>query len=136
MKCAVKRGIITLRDCGNEGSDMCAVCTRPMCQEHTRIRGAELLCVECFAKQEEQKKVETTTKPAKGQQQPARQNEWEDESWPYSYRHHYYTTYHYSPFYTGSYYGGYYSDYDVRSFENTGQDMVGDDEAGGGFYDS
>jgi hypothetical protein len=138
-KCAVKRGIITLRDCGSEAANSCVICSRPMCQEHTRIRGSDLLCVECFAKDAEQQKAAATTSASQKQtrpQQTRQESNWEDESWPYYYRHHYYTTYHYSPFYSGSYYGSYYNDYDVRSFDQGGMDSMDPEETAGGFYDS
>jgi hypothetical protein len=138
-KCAVKRGIITLRDCGNEASDTCTVCARPMCQEHTRVRGAELLCVECFARQAEEQTAGQATRGTKtqGASRQTRESDWEDESWPYVYRHHYYTSYHYQPFYYGSYYDSYYDSYDMRSFDRGSADALDDDEAAaGGFYDS
>lgn len=141
-KCAVKRGIVALRDCGNEASDACATCARAICREHTKIRGAELLCVECFARGERENEQRPGTsaaaKPATAKNAPAAAEEsWEDASWPYYYRHGYYTTSYYHPFYTGIYNDNYYSDYDVRSFsEPAAGDLNEDDSTAGGFYDS
>ena len=132
-KCAVKRGIITLRDCGEEAGDTCENCSRPICQEHTIFRSGATLCLECDAKKMEAEREVASTTPRKEAPKP----EVEDATWPYRYRHHYYTTYHYHPFYTGSYYSGYYDSYDVRSFDSHGDEGVYDEEAGaGGFYDS
>lgn len=151
-KCAVKRGIVTLRDCGNEAGDACAECSRPMCQEHSRISGAELLCVECFARRQQGVTPGAAGAAAGAKQGPgkapgkapgktaasatAQDDSWQDSSWPYYYRHHYYTTSYYSPFYTGSYYDSYYDNYDVRSFSTPQTDDFADESTAGGFYDS
>jgi hypothetical protein len=138
-QCAVKRGIITLRDCGAEASDTCTKCARPICQEHTKIRGTEVMCVECFARQveEESKQQAQGGKGAKPPSKPVAQgDEWDDPTWPYSYRHHYYSTYNYHPFYWGSYYDNYYDGYDLRSFSHRSHDNYDNEDAVGGVYDS
>jgi hypothetical protein len=142
--CAVKRGIIALRDCGQEGINTCSECGRPACGEHTRIASGDLLCVECYARREQ-----AASAAAKGSggsskgpkaatpkgEAPA--EEWNDPTYPYTYRHHYYSSYHYSPIYMGDYYDSYYDDYDVRSFDSTDQGgLDGDGPDAGGFYDS
>jgi hypothetical protein len=144
--CAVKRGIISLRDCGQEATDTCATCSRPICREHTKVSGTDVLCVECYARREEEalrsasKGSHGTKSGAKagsaGKHQPA--DEWDDPTWPYSYRHHYYTTSLYHPFYGGAYYDRYYDDYDLRSFHHHSGGHFHDDEGddAGGFYDS
>ena len=140
-QCAVKRGIITLRDCGAEATDTCVSCSRGVCREHMKIRGGEILCVECHARQEEAMVAESA-KRSEGKQAPAPKSEregdvWDDPSWAYTYRHHYYTTSSYSPFYTSSYYDSYYDTYDVRSFDQTADETIDEGDTGaGGFYDS
>ncbi len=140
--CAVKRGIITLRDCGEEGINTCSVCNRPVCAEHTRMGAGALLCVECYAKREEEarasEKGATKSTTATGKSPAGRSEEtWEDPSWAYGYRHHYYGSYGYQPFYHGSYYDSYYDQYDVRSFDATDSAAAEGDQAdAGGFYDS
>ena len=139
-QCAVKRGIITLRDCGSEATDTCAKCSRPICQEHTKIRSTEVLCVECYARAEEEQTKQAEQSKGSGQpkkQPQPQQQDWSDRSWPYTYRHHYYSTYHYSPFYSGSYYDSYYNDYDYRSFHHGSHGNFDEgDASAGGFYDS
>lgn len=144
-KCAVKRGFVTLRDCGAEASDTCGVCSRPVCQEHTKVAAGGLFCVECYARKQnddlaagekslpggEGAKTKASAKALRGEQ------DWEDNSWPYYYRHNYYSTYQYNPFYYGSSYDSYYDDYDVRSFDGAeGQTLDNEDSSGEGFYDS
>lgn len=150
-KCAVKRGIIALRDCGNEASDVCAECARPICGEHTRVRATTLLCVECYARGEEAATKTSTGKAVSGSKGGGKgasagttgteerrlRDDWEDPAWPYYYRHHYYSTSYYHPFYYGGYYDSYYDDYDVRSFsQRDSSDLDADDSTAGGFYDS
>lgn len=140
-QCAVKRGIITLRDCGNEATDVCAKCARPICREHTKLQGTEVLCVECYARQADEQEQQAKGGGARGAKggppKPAGDvDEWEDRSWPYSYRHYYYSNYNYHPFYWGSYYDSYYDDYDIRSFHNrSGEGYYNEDDTGG-VYDS
>jgi hypothetical protein len=137
MKCAVKRGIVVLRDCGERADDTCVECKRSICQEHTRFLSGETLCVECHARKSEES---TQEKAANGKKKAMAQNEyddtWDDHAWPYYYRHHYYTNYGYSPFYHGHYYDSYYDDYDVRAFDEEMTDINDVDEEAGGFYDS
>jgi len=144
--CAVKRGIITLRDCGQEAGDTCAACARPVCREHMKVSAGTVLCVECYARREEEalkqaakggNKSEKTPPPNTRSKQNA-EEEWDDPAWPYYYRHSYYTTAHYTPFYTGSYYDSYYDSYDVRSFHHgaTGDSLHEEGEGVGDFYES
>jgi hypothetical protein len=143
--CAVKRGIIALRDCGAEGVNVCTECGRPACAEHTRIQSGSVLCVECYARREQA--ASAAAKGGSGTSRAAKtkypsssgtDNEaWDDLSFPFTYRHHYYSSYDYSPIYYGSYYDSYYDDYDVRSFDSTAQaDLDADAPDAGGFYDS
>lgn len=143
--CAVKRGIIALRDCGAEGVNICAECGRPACAEHTRIQSGDVLCVECYARREQaaiaEAKGKSGTSGGAKTKYPGRSgtdnDEWDDLSYPFGYRHHYYSSYGYSPIYIGDYYDSYYDDYDVRSFDSTGQaELDGDGPDAGGFYDS
>lgn len=47
-KCKYKVGLLNLQDCGKEGTHVCPACNRPVCGAHSRILGAEILCLECF----------------------------------------------------------------------------------------
>lgn len=145
--CAVKRGIITLRDCGQEAGDTCTTCARPVCREHMKVSAGSVLCVECYARREEEALKQSTKQSKGGGKAPTPANtrtrqdagdEWEDPVWPYTYRHSYYMTSHYTPFYTGSYYDSYYNDYDVRSFHHgaTGDSLHDEGEGVGDFYES
>ncbi|MBS1911771.1 MAG: hypothetical protein JST22_07280 [Bacteroidetes bacterium] len=144
-KCAVKRGIVALRDCGNDATDTCTVCSRPICREHTRIRGTQVMCVECYARQEQQDAAAAGSRAGAGAPKAAAkgakgtdydENAWQDDSWPYYYRHAWYTTSFYHPFYNGIYYDTYYDDYDLRAFADSTQRDLDDDSTAGGFYDS
>ena len=143
--CAVKRGIIALRDCGAEGVNVCVECGRPCCAEHTRVQSGDVLCVECYARRQQAASAEAEGKsgggkggrPAPPERSRADYDAWDDLSYPYSYRHYYYSFHHYSPIYSGSYYDSYYDDYDVRSFDSTSQaELDADAPDAGGFYDS
>jgi hypothetical protein len=154
-KCAVKRGFVALRDCGNQASDTCSVCARPVCQEHMKIQATNIFCVECYARQASADAAakdatgfkalgKTSGGGAKGvkggggaRSRPSEEEALNDPAYPYYYRDHYYSTYHYSPFWYSGYHDHYYDSYDVRSFDNTGRDpSVDDDSAADGFYDS
>jgi hypothetical protein len=145
--CAVKRGIISLRDCGQEATDTCSTCARAICREHTKVSAGSVLCVECYARREE----EALRDAAKGSRGTAakgaaparaagtaRTDEWDDPAWPYLFRHTYYTHSSYHPFYSGSYYDTYYDSYDLRSFNHHsgGPGAFEEDADAGGFYDS
>jgi hypothetical protein len=139
--CAVKRGIITLRDCNNPVTGTCGQCSRPICTEHTATTPTGTLCVECHARNMEPAQSGEAKGAAKGPKATNTSSrayeEYDDPAWPYMYRHHYYTHYHYSPFYSSGYYDSYYDDYDVRSMDTAEQADMGDvGEEGGGFYDS
>jgi hypothetical protein len=141
-KCAVQRGILALRDCGQEGINTCGVCARPVCAEHTRLRSGDTICVECFAKGEEEALHEQTTAKKSGAKAPPvrpvaeNDEEWNDPDWAYRYRHYYYSSSNYQPFYDG--YDDYYSGYDIRSFHRTWDERPDDESAtdAGGFHDS
>ena len=137
--CAVKRGIITLRDCHNPVTGTCGQCNRSICTEHMASGTVGTMCIECRGRALESEArgpggKTNAKKTATGQASDA----WyyEDDSWPYMYRHHYYTTTHYTPFYSGGYYDSYYDSYDVRSLESTEESGMGEEGEGGGFYDS
>ena len=141
--CAVKRGIITLRDCRNPVTGTCAQCSRSICTEHTTTGEAGVICVECRARNVEQTQSGSGKgiKALSGKKQKATDpgvDRYQDDDWPYQYRNYYYTTSLYSPFYSGHYYDSYYDSYDVRSLDATGiEGEVGEDSGeAGGFYDS
>jgi hypothetical protein len=140
--CAVKRGFFVLRDCGQPAAVSCSLCARPICPEHLVRKGGPALpgqpgqaviCVECFAKNEQA-------------------DQGEDAS-PYRLRHRFYTSGLYGPIYDGDGdLGTYYDDYDFRSFDppagglggvaandlgnDDGSDDAEDDDDRAGFADS
>lgn len=139
--CAVKRGIITLRDCSNPVTGTCGTCSRTICSEHTASGATGTICVECRARSADSEERGKGLKGLSKNTAPAKDpgvDRYEDDSWAFMYRHHYYTSSHYTPFYSGGYYDSYYDGYDVRSFESTEESAAGEDvgEDGGGFYDS
>lgn len=53
--CCAKRGLLTLRDCGELGVHSCIVCRRDLCLEHAITDDAALpvqifRCLDCYAK--------------------------------------------------------------------------------------
>jgi hypothetical protein len=97
--CVIRKGFLTLRDCGNPASRNCSACGRPACSKHLDSASGFTQCVECASS-------------AARDRDPGVYDYGTD--WPYRYRHHYYSR-GYRPIYTGSYY---YNDYDVRSFDS------------------
>ncbi len=124
-RCACKRGFYTLRDCENQATTTCSICSRRVCDEHLAPRIDAKVCVECAAKQEEQG---PQPQHALG---PALEPMYSNPTWgAVRYRHRYYGYYDYSPMWWGTY-DPYWSDYDYRFYG--GDD---DDDDGGGFGDS
>ena len=97
--CVIRKGFLTLRDCGNPASRDCAACGRPACSKHLAATSGFAQCLECAAR-------------SARDQDPGAYDYGPD--WSYRYRRHYYSR-GYTPIYTGSYY---YDDYDVRSFDS------------------
>jgi len=145
--CAVKRGFVALRDCGNEAKDSCADCSRDICAEHTRVEGTAILCIECFAKRQQAiadaaakeanrgKFSLGDSKKAKGFISSPKNDDWTDTSWAYTYRTHYYSLFGYNPLFWG-HHQPYYDSYDVRSFDEYEEGAPSEDESAAGFYDS
>jgi len=50
QQCAIQRGFFVLRDCGELALQSCHICSRPVCQEHARLEGTMLRCLECLAR--------------------------------------------------------------------------------------
>ncbi|HEX7150037.1 MAG TPA: hypothetical protein VF618_01020 [Thermoanaerobaculia bacterium] len=123
-----RRGFLTLNDCGNPGSTVCATCARPMCPEHLSPSSGFANCLDCGARaqQEEGTEGETDTEQAIPEDV--------DAEWAYGYRHRYYGS-GYAPIYAGSQNDRYYDNYDTRSFDSSVNDSSFDeteDDAGGG----
>ena len=55
--CACKRGFFTLRDCENAATATCDICSRRVCAKHLAPRVGATVCVECAAKQEEDRRA-------------------------------------------------------------------------------
>jgi hypothetical protein len=135
--CAVKRGILTLRECGEKAGDTCGVCRRHICQAHATVRGGQMLCLECDARQQQEELAAVGTRGKPAAQEAAPEVDTSDRRWPYRYRERYYASSHYQPFYAAHYWDRYYDHYDVRSFDRQAAGMAADqDETAGGFYDS
>ena len=151
--CACKRGFFTLRDCGNQATTSCDLCTRRICDEHLAPRVGARVCVECAAKQEEGQDPTAAAaqaagipggqpaqpvqpgQPPPGQARPAigpPQFDDEDEmrEYPYRYRRRYYSDWGYYPWWWGTS-DPYYNDYGYRYYDDDN-----DDDDGGGFGDS
>ncbi len=125
-KCAVKRGFLMLRECGNETSKLCPECGRMACEEHLIMdeSGGSWLCADCHGRAG----AEPTSDKLKAN----------PTAWRHGYRDSYYRNHHYSPYYYGAYYDSYYDDYDVRAFDRDMAD-AGDipvDEGGPDYMDS
>jgi hypothetical protein len=129
-RCIVKRGFFVLRDCGNPAIAGCSFCSRPVCREHSFLRGQTPVCLDCNARQQQLSDDEKFNQMAgdSGQNRGAL----------YNYRHGYYTQSGYTPFYAGLYYDHYYDTYDTRAFTRRESDnsFAGDDDGGAGFLDS
>jgi len=72
--CQIKRGFFVLRDCGQVAPYICHVCSRAVCQEHARLEGTTLRCLECLARDHDTTAEEPET------------YDWE---WVYAYRQAY-----------------------------------------------
>ena len=103
--CKAKRGFFSLRDCGEPVAKKCALCSRPMCTHHLSPASGYTRCLDCDARQAEQKVAGGTANV-------------NDPTWPYRYRSSYWRTRGYSPIYGGYFYDPYYNDYDFRSFDS------------------
>ena len=119
-KCIVRRGFLTLRDCGEQAATNCATCKRPACPKHLSASSGFTVCLECAAQ--------------KSNDQNVPESESHDSEWAYRYRRHYYGR-GYTPIYLGAYM---YDDYDVRSFDSSLNEpkIDADDSAPASFGDS
>ena len=57
-QCCAKRGLLTLRECGDSGIHTCLTCNRGLCQAHAILQGAPLpaqqyQCPDCYAAEDE-----------------------------------------------------------------------------------
>jgi hypothetical protein len=97
--CAIRKGFLTLRNCGNPAARNCETCKRPVCTQHLASSSGFVNCLECAAgKIRDDTKVDQTSPEA-----------------AYLHRRRYYDD-GYTPIYFGSTYSD-YDDYDVRSFD-------------------
>jgi hypothetical protein len=141
--CLAKRGIFTLRECGQDASDTCSACGKPLCQEHVVYLSAKVFCAQCQAKEPDFLQKDDSQKPKRALQigpvpedEPL-EDDWRRPGWAMRWRDGYYRSTRYAPFRFGIWSGGYYDDYDLRSFDaiDDGPMQDGDDEAAG-FSDS
>jgi len=99
--CEIKRGFFVLRDCGQVASHVCHICSRAVCEEHTRLEGATLCCLECLARDQED----------------SEESEAYDWEWVYYYRQSYEADADTTPPPT-------YDDSDVQAFEQPGGEAL------------
>ncbi len=83
--CTVRRGFLTLRECGELAVAVCIGCGRPMCVEHLVGDGAGPLCVECSASQ------------SSSDDSSADSDCGTSDTWSYGYREDYYRETGYRP---------------------------------------
>ena len=105
--CQIKRGFFVLRGCGQLAPHICHVCSRAVCQEHARLAGTTLRCLECLASDQE-----ATTEP-----------ETYDWQWVYYYRQAYEADGDATPPPT-------YDDNDVQAFEQPDREALQTDDDG------
>ena len=134
--CACKRGFFTLRDCSNEATSTCSLCSRRVCDEHLAPRVDAKVCVECAAKQEEgqapEQQPQPGQQPAAGQQAgfgPPLQRMTPTTAAAF-WRTRYYRRRDYEPMWWGTY-DPFWNDYGYRWYDDDR-----DDDDGGGFGDS
>lgn len=121
-RCACKRGFYTLRDCGNQATTTCSICSRRVCDEHLAPRVDAKVCVECAARQEEEGSAAPA--PAVEQGPPLQRL----TGTAFSYRTRYYRSRGYEPIWWATY-DPYWDDWGTRYYDD-------DDDDGGGFSDS
>ncbi len=107
-RCKVRKGFFILRDCENSAKTSCSVCSRPMCEEHTKELNGQPICADCLAKERNNDTVDMT----------------EIESYQSIYIRN-----DYSPFYAGRYRDDFYDDYDELGFEQENSDIEYSDDA-------
>jgi hypothetical protein len=83
--CTVRRGFLTLRECGEPAVALCGTCGRPMCVEHLVGDGAGPLCVECSVSQ------------SSSNDSSADSDSGPSDTWRHGYRDDYYRETGYSP---------------------------------------
>ncbi|MCP4216823.1 MAG: hypothetical protein GY765_19385 [bacterium] len=47
-KCSSKKGILSLRDCGEATDHTCTYCNRPICRKHAKETAKGEVCHECY----------------------------------------------------------------------------------------
>lgn len=102
--CTYRKGLISLRDCGEPAEGYCRQCNRPICRKHTKVSQKGSFCPECFV-QDEPGQVD-------------------DDTWISHHRRRLYGSSGYSPFYYGHRHR--YGDDDYRYFDqeqNPGKDQ-------------
>ncbi len=133
--CACKRGFFTLRDCGNEATHTCSLCSRRVCDEHLAPRVDTTVCVECAAKQEEgQDPRQAVPGAPQAPAQPPGMGPPLQRLTPTGtaafWRARYYRRRNYEPMWWGTY-DPFWDDYGYRWYDDDR-----DDDDGGGFGDS
>lgn len=96
--CSIRKGFLTLRNCGNPAARNCETCNRPACSQHLSPSSGFAECLECAAGKIRDDTGDATTPEA-----------------AYRYRRRYYDD-GYTPIYYGAAASS-YDDYDVRSFD-------------------
>jgi len=119
--CSCKRGFFTLRDCTNMATGTCTSCSRRICAQHLAQTG---LCVECAARQDEDRALDEPLDPAGNPIGTANR-----------YRTRWYRTSGYSPVFWGTS-DSYWTTNDYRYYDEGSSGDYDNDDDGGGFGDS
>jgi len=127
--CACKRGFFTLRDCSNQATTTCSICSRRVCDAHLAPRVDAKVCVECAAKQEEEGALAAQPSAAPQPALGPTLERLDPTSLAVRRRTRYYDTYDYSPMWWGTY-DPFWDDYDYRWYGD------GENDDGGNFGDS
>ena len=115
--CQCKSGFFALRGCEWNAITQCASCRRMICAAHTAEGSAPAVCLDCWARQNQQPSPADANRDAY------------DDNWAYGYRSHYYSS---------GYRPSHYDDQDARSFTADQRELDDDasDDPRAGFGDS
>lgn len=133
--CQVKKGMFVLNECGNPAQAKCDVCGKTVCTKHAEKEEDQIICVECFAKQE----FEETQNQKPNRRQRNKffsQDRYLSDNlamnslmyyhWQSNMRHNFYHHHNHRPF----------DERDYSGFEEVNQTEFDDTNDTGGFFDS
>jgi len=124
--CRIKRGIFTLRECGNDATDTCTDCGSHICQEHTAYSAGQVRCPTCHRAQDS-----SAASPEDGTP------EWEKPGWAQGWRSRFYRDTGYHPFAGGGRLSGGFDETDRAGFKTiSGRELEDEEDETAGFSDS